>query len=55
MAKNKKENKKVTKKAYKNPASTSWGKILIAVLTLAMVAASFAMLIYYIVQVASKV
>ena len=47
MAKNKKENKK---KAYKNPASTSWGKILIAVLTLAMVAASFAMLIYYIVK-----
>ena len=48
MAKNKKE---IKKKAYKNPASTSWGKILIAVLTLAMVAASFAMLIYYIVKV----
>jgi hypothetical protein len=47
MAKNKKENKK---KAYKNPASTNWGKILIAVLTLAMVGASFAMLVYYIVQ-----
>lgn len=47
MAKNKKE---IKKKAYKNPASTNWGKILIAVLTLAMVAASLAMLVYYIVQ-----
>ena len=52
MAKNKKENKK---KAFKNPASPSWGKILIAVLTLAMVAASVAMLVYYIVQVVTGV
>ena len=52
MAKNKKENKK---KAFKNPASTSWGKILIAVLTLAMVAESVAMLVYYIVQVVTGV
>ena len=52
MAKNKKENKK---KPYKNPASTNWGKILIAVLTIAMVAASFAMLIYYIVKFAMGV
>lgn len=52
MAKNKKE---IKKKAYKNPASTNWGKILIAVLTLAMVAASFAMLIYYIVKIATGV
>lgn len=52
MAKNKKE---IKKKAYKNPASTNWGKILIAVLTLAMVAASFAMLIYYIIKIATGV
>ena len=52
MAKNKKE---IKKKAYKNPASTNWGKILIAVLTLAMVAASVAMLVYYIVQVVTGV
>lgn len=55
MAKNKKQNNKVTKKAYRNPASTNWGKILIAVLTLAMVAASFAMLVYYIVKIATGV
>ena len=52
MAKNKKE---IKKKAYKNPASTNWGKILIAVLTLAMVAASFAMLIYYIIKIPTGV
>ena len=52
MAKNKKE---VKKKAYKNPASTSWGKILITVLTLAMVLGSVAMLIYYIIDIAGKV
>ena len=51
MAKNKKE----IKKAYKNPASTNWGKILIAVLTLAMVTASFAMLVYYIIKMATGV
>ena len=48
MAKNKKENKK---KAYKNPASTNWGKILIAILTLAMIAAPIVTGIYYLIKV----
>lgn len=52
MAKNKKE---VKKKAYKNPASTNWGKILIGALTLAMVLGSIAMLIYYIIHFAGRV
>ena len=47
MAKNKKENKK---KVYRNPANTNWGKILIAVLTIAMVAAPIITGIYFIVK-----
>lgn len=54
--KSKKQMKKeLKKKGYKNPSDTSWGKIIILVLTIAMALASFVTLIYYIVTNASTV
>jgi preprotein translocase subunit SecF len=38
------------KKQYRNPASTTWGKILIWILMLSMVAAFIITLIYLIIQ-----
>ena len=55
MAKNNKENKKATKKPYKNPASTTWGKVLIAVLTLGMVAAALVGLVFAFIDIFTKV
>ncbi len=54
MAQNKNTKKsnntaELKKKGYKNPAKTSWGRILILVLAAAMALVSVAMLIYYIV------
>ncbi len=49
--KNKKQEKKeLKKKGYKNPSDTSWGKIIILILTAAMALASVVSLIYMIVQ-----
>lgn len=54
--KNKKQAKKeLKKKGYKNPSDTSWGKIIILILTAAMALASIATLIYYIIDNVSKV
>ena len=54
MTKNK--NKKDTqKKPYKNPAATTWGKVLIAVLTLGMVAAALVGLVFAFIDVFTKV
>lgn len=53
--KKKVNNKKEPKKTFKNPVKTSWGKILVLILVMAMALVSFAMLIYYIVTMASSV
>lgn len=45
----KQEKKELKKKGYQNPTDTHWGKIIILILTAAMVLASVATLIYYIV------
>lgn len=61
MAKNKikkKETDKVKGKkteSFKNPAKTSWGRLLILILTGAMALVSFALLIYYIVIMVKSV
>ncbi|MDE5715631.1 MAG: hypothetical protein K2I42_05810 [Anaeroplasmataceae bacterium] len=59
MAKNKntkkQEKKELKKKGYKNPAQTSWGRILILILAASMALVSVAMLIYYIVIIATGV
>ncbi|MGM9968989.1 MAG: hypothetical protein ACI35S_01165 [Anaeroplasma sp.] len=56
MSKNNKNSKKNTKddkkknKAYKNPATTLWGKIIILILALAMCLSGLISLIYLIIQ-----
>lgn len=59
MAQNKNTKKakkdELKKKGYKNPAKTSWGKILILVLAASMALVSVAMLIYYIVKMVTGV
>ncbi len=47
--------KEIKQKGYKKPTQTHWGRILILVLTAAMALVSVAMLIYYIVILATNV